>query len=369
MINLGVTPQHVDYNSLILSAIAYNKFSINNTKYTIHENFNTNKIAEITPLLKDDEMFGYANNAIFTYIIGSQCQIINNQIIRHDYLDNNININDMHIWVKPSLSIQEIQTKHTNILFDSKKNYDNIIAAANDPTIDVSLDIATGVIDNIFYAGEIRYSQLNNKRKIELNFLSGSFMTDIIDCAAPGAIIIASINNFFRDSSNILFSGDNDEIVIDTTCKTFITKKMDENILNNYVLSSDMKVHENGGDLPFYIMKLEGQLSIQENILEKYKNDVEVQNKIKELKNEIQTKKAELEIKENNVYEPNVFKGTYGGNLNKHNKIKKTKKTRLKKQKLKNKTKKTGLKKQRLKTKTKNKTKNKTKKVKFYPYY
>ena len=52
-----------------------------------------------------------------------------------------------------------------------KKNYDNIIAAANDPTIDVSLDIATGVIDNIFYAGEIRYSQLNNKRKIDSHLM------------------------------------------------------------------------------------------------------------------------------------------------------------------------------------------------------
>jgi hypothetical protein len=62
----------------------------------------------------------------------------------------------MHIWAKLALSTQEINTKHNSILNDSYINYLNIQSSIlNNKEFDKT-DVSTGIIDRIFYAGELK---------------------------------------------------------------------------------------------------------------------------------------------------------------------------------------------------------------------
>ena len=332
IIDLGITPQSVYYNDLVERAISFNKFKIpgdnnipgDNKNYMFLEKIDKNKIDKLSPLLKNDEIFGYSDNAVFTYIIGSQCPIIDNQITRVQYTNNFVNINDMQIWGKPVLSKQEINTRHLNILFDSKKNYD-IIMNNTDPNIDISVAIKTGVIDNIFYAGEMRYSVLNGNKTIELNFLSGTFMIDVIDCLHVPDLIIQNITKFFRESPKLGFNGELK--IVNNSCETFITKNIDKRTLDDYILSG-MTVHENPNFLESEINILENQLKQKERMKTMFTNDSSLDVDINAIKKQIEEKTAELNNITSNTYKPDQPDIVYGGKSkkNKGKSIKKGKK-------------------------------------------
>jgi hypothetical protein len=145
----------------------------------------------------------------------------------------------MHIWAKLALSTQEINTKHNSILNDSYTNYLNIQSSINNNTPIDKTNKFNGIIDRIFYAGELKIDQNNN---VYINFLSGTFMRDKILCDNPPEettiCIKRFVENIIKDNENIKVNSVN----IDTTCKTFINKNMTRDLLDNYITNIGLKV-------------------------------------------------------------------------------------------------------------------------------
>lgn len=268
---IGVKNQIVEYPPQESTNIEDKLFKFdgdNNFYLILDTTFSSEGINRMNPLLKDDEIFG-SKPGIFTYIIGSQATITNNQIFRDlsEPTDNICNIENMHIWAKLALSTQEINSKHNSILQDSYLNYLNIQnSIENNKTIDETIKY-NGIIDRIFYAGELKIDKKIEDEKdknkfiqnVYINFLSGTFMRDYIDCGNPPEETVNCINRFFKEK---IFKNNNSEIVfdfvkksetndtsvieqkltIDTTCNTFITQKMEKTLLDDYVRNIDLKV-------------------------------------------------------------------------------------------------------------------------------
>ena len=184
-------------------------------------------IYKLITLFKDDEFKGSGDN-IFTYVIGTE-YIINaeNKTITRNSISNECDINKMHIWSKPAVSIQEIETKHGIIIQQLVENYNKIINAFKSLSeVDRTL-LHDNAIDQVYYAGEMKYEN----DTLYVNFLSGTFMFERVDCKNPPIQMIECITNFFRNKLGI------NNVIIDTSCETFITEKMMIEQLNNYVNS------------------------------------------------------------------------------------------------------------------------------------
>ena len=121
--------------------IMFPEFKINNFFYSIEiDNKNNPMLIEISPILEWDEILGQPG--VYCWLIGK---------------DNNGRIN---LWAKKADSVQEVQTKHFNIIQELGEN-----------------------ITTILFAGELRHNERNMETELrqhsslEFNLLSGTFMS------------------------------------------------------------------------------------------------------------------------------------------------------------------------------------------------
>jgi len=168
---------------------------------------NKEKIQEMTPLLIDDEILS-ADDGVYTYIIGT-----------------NLLTDEVHIWYKKVHSIQEIETKHTNIVEACEQTYFKIVNGYEISETDKKY----GVIDYIIYAGEIR----KMTECFEINLISGSYMLNVVNSTNPCDYVVNDIVSLFYRKLKI-------SVIIDITGKTFITEseyRMTAELLEKYVRS------------------------------------------------------------------------------------------------------------------------------------
>lgn len=183
------------------------QLSNDNRHYTIEIPLsNKSNIQEMTPLLIDDELLT-AEDGVYTYIIGT------------DLLEN------MHIWCKKVHSVQEIETKHINIVEACEQTYFRIVNG-----YDLSeTDKKYGVIDYIIYAGEIR----KTADYFDINFISGSYMLNVVNATNP-------CNYVIEDVLALLHNLKIDNFEIDTSGISYINEKqhsMTPELLEAYVRS------------------------------------------------------------------------------------------------------------------------------------
>lgn len=182
----------------------------NDNKFYVIKVPNENpKLQEISHTLKDDEILG-AGNGVFTFIIGTE-------------MDDS-GMESIHIWSRKVMSIQEIYTKHVNIMQSSEKIY--FKKEQRLPLTDV--EVHDGIIDSIFYAGEL---EIRDEKVAILNLLSGSYMLNFIDARNPSIEVIEHIEQLLKTIVGF------DEVIIDKSGKTFINQRfnMTSDLLHTYV--------------------------------------------------------------------------------------------------------------------------------------
>lgn len=251
----------------------------------IGDTFDERGINKMNTLLKDDEIFGARINkpTIFTYIIGTQIKYIEKSNILVRDIDteptNHIyNLNDTHIWAKLALSTQEINSKHNNMLYDSNINFitmqNSIIKGKKiDETV-----LFTGAIDRIYYAGELI---INTNKEVTINFMSGTFMIDVIETTNPPQETIDCIKMFFK------YIGAS-SVEIDVLGKTFINKKMTRDLLDDYIINANLQVgiFEDINDAKKYQFKKLNLARLQTQIYAQTRSRFKNEAKISELKQE-----------------------------------------------------------------------------------
>ena len=275
---IGIQDQIVEYPQNEMG-IENKIFQLDDGKfYVILENTDANGTNKMNSLLKNDEIFGakISDDTIFTYIIGTQVNVTRDgKIMRNLSPAENkpCNINEMNLWAKIALSKQEINTKHGSILYDSYVNYTNIQNAINDNMPIDEMDLFNGIIDRIYYAGELKLDRNNH---LHINFLSGTFMMDRMPCQDPPDSTRICLEDFFRNK--LKFDG---SFSIDTSCKTFIGHNMTQSLLDQYVLGSGLKVvvFNNKDDATMFLnkgrnlSKIKATIDRVTNMLNKYPNN------------------------------------------------------------------------------------------------
>jgi hypothetical protein len=264
---IGTIDQIVDYKNPMNGVIEDKRFQFEdeddgNFYLILDETYDLGEINKMNTLLKDNEIFGAVtvDPTIFTYIIGTQMEYKGTNILVRDDTDpenQECNTNKMHIWAKIALSTQEINTKHNNILYDSFINYENIKNSKIDET-----DLFNGVIDRIYYAGELK---INMKGEVVFNFLSGTYMNGLINATNPPDETIDCITNFLMHEKIGATSA-----IPDVTGKTFINKKMTKDLLNKYVTNINLQVGvfdnitdaNNYNNKRFNLAKIQGQINM-----------------------------------------------------------------------------------------------------------
>jgi|LakMenEpi03Aug12_release.lakeMendotaPanAssembly.Ray.scaffolds.fasta_scaffold36944_10 hypothetical protein len=305
MSDLGINASPIDTDESYRVGWQNLLFKIDEKFYAIDdEGGEISGIKKLVHLLKDDELNGYGGG-VFTYIIGTEYIIdVQNKTITRNYLSNMCDINKMHIWLKPASTIQEIESKHGIIMQELVDNYNTII---NKFQLSENLDemlLHDNAIDQLYYAGEILYEQ--NADTLRLNFLSGTFMSGIIDCSNPPQQVIDCITNFFKNKMNI------QNIIVDTSCKTYINKIMTLDQLNTYV-NSGVKayVFDNLNDAQLYknkprdLGKIESKKRIVEAMLRRIPTDEINLKNLEDLNAQIATIKAFVPTR----YVPQSFGG------------------------------------------------------------
>jgi hypothetical protein len=217
-----------------------------NNYYVIQIPNENMKIQDLSHTLKNDEILD-TGNGIYTYIIGNEINDMGEEVI--------------HLWCKKVLSVQEINTKHTHIIESSEKIFlkkQNGIPLTKE-------ELHDGVIDSILYAGEIA---VREGMHISANFLSGSYMLDVVDARNPSTYVIEDITQILK---NILRIND-DQITIDTTGKTYINNEdlpMTSELMMNYVcfgahvyIFESKKNAKKYLEKPIALARLEGQYNI-----------------------------------------------------------------------------------------------------------
>jgi hypothetical protein len=164
-------------------------------------NLENPRISEMNALLVDDEII--AEPGVYCWILGEIT-----------------NPGETHIYAKKSESIQEIQSKHINIV--------------REVMLSEEVKGVHGCGFKILYAGEVKVEI--NKRglvTLEFNFLSGTFMADRDDIIsgnpadAINIVLYYFANIFGRDKiKNIKYNG---------TYQTFITRQMTKDDILNYM--------------------------------------------------------------------------------------------------------------------------------------
>jgi hypothetical protein len=280
---IGIKDQFVEYPTQ-LSAIEYKLIELDNDgKFylILDDTFSREGVNKINPLLKDDEIFGtkIGDETIFTYIIGTQIEITKDKQLIRDIvhgMERECDIKNMHIWAKLALSKQEINTKHNSILNDSYVNYLNIESSILNKTKINETDEFNGIIDRIFYAGELKIDKNNN---VYINFLSGTFMDrQQIPCDKPPEDSKKCIDYFLKQIGAT-------SVTIDTSCKTFIDKQMTRDLLNQYVNTGMLKVgvFNNKKDALDYARKKIDLAKLQNQIISKKRSKFINQGEINKL--------------------------------------------------------------------------------------
>jgi hypothetical protein len=121
-------------------SIDQNIFQHNGKWYVIYkncDNMNNEVINKISPLFELNKPDNVLQPGVYTWMITTDER------------------NTPHLYVKKTLFLQEIQTKHSNIVYDLRNN------------------TKEGNEGNIYYAGELKIS---DHRELNFNFLSGSYM-------------------------------------------------------------------------------------------------------------------------------------------------------------------------------------------------
>jgi len=174
-------------------AIEKNVFQYNGKWYVIYkdcDNMTNDVIEELSPLKKlDDPLSNYLEPGVYVWVISSDTS------------------GSIHLYAKKTIFVQEIQTKHHNIIYDLQND--------KDPGI---------VLNELYYAGELQVD--GDVKQINLNFLSGSYM---LDRTPQTDELRKPVLNFFKDMFPKY------EIIYDNSMKTYITGdtfKMDETLFN-----------------------------------------------------------------------------------------------------------------------------------------
>ena len=273
----------------------------------LDDTYDTQEINNINPLLKDNNIFGVYDEPIFTYIIGTQMEIIEKNIIRDKInpTDQMCNIENMHIWAKLALSKQEINSKHNSILNDSHINYLNIESSfLNGENIN-NTELSNGIIDRIYYAGELKI----NGQEVIINFLSGTFMNGLINATDPPQEARDCIESFFKKIDPTL------SVVIDVSGTTFINKEMTRPLLNKYVSTVNLNVgvFTNRADASKYNKKNIDLAKLQNIIAQKTRSKYKDEGQISELTQQYN------DLKDNNFGMTKYTPESGGSRLLKHN--------------------------------------------------
>lgn len=205
-------------------------------KYYYIDDVLSNKIDEINPTLKDDEILTDLVGRVYTYIIGTEINLDN--FLSRDENNGTCNVNNMHIWAKKALSVQELASKHGSILYSSNEIFKklNSMSLENRPTRE---ELKTGVIDRIYYAGEfIIENDANDVKQIRINLLSGTYMLGKVDCKNVPLAVKNCILKFLKHKFGEI------NVYIDESGKTMITEQMSIELLNDYVNKGGVVVYE-----------------------------------------------------------------------------------------------------------------------------
>ena len=170
--------------------IQQNVFELNNKYFYIKDIPERSlQINKITYLLDHDEL---VEPGIYVYVIVSSTSA------QSPYVSNTPTL-----FYKETLSNQEIQTKHNDLLYDicnlknKKRKIDNI---NSDEHIKYQFQP-----DKIYFAGEFKYYIDNKKNTIEFNFFSGTYMVDIINAMNPKPEQIYNCIEIFKKTLNNKF--------------------------------------------------------------------------------------------------------------------------------------------------------------------
>jgi hypothetical protein len=156
------------------------------------------RISEMNSLLEGDEII--AEPGVYCWVLGEIT-----------------NPGETHIYAKKSESIQEIQSKHANIVREVMLS-----------------DEVKGVHEcgfKILYAGELRV-EINKRGRVslEFNFLSGTFMADRDDMSEGKVADAINITLYYF--ANIFHP---ERIKYNGTYQTFVTRKMTKDDILNYM--------------------------------------------------------------------------------------------------------------------------------------
>lgn len=283
--NLGVNPQEIRGKNF--TGYANTLFKIDDKYYLIEQDANNSeKIHKLITLLKNDEFKGSGND-IFTYIIGTEYKInTSNKTLTRYPTSYECDILNMNLWAKPSVTIQEIESKHGIIIDKLRHNHDIIInELQTSGTLDPTLEHDNS-IDQLYYAGEMKYD--NDTDTLYINFMSGSFMLDVIDSKNPSQKVIDCVKNFFENKLGIT------NVIIDTSGETYITQPMTIEQLNTYVnYGITAYVFDNERDAFLYSNKkknlssLYSQKTMNDRMLSKFPKNESYLKKSEELNSNI----------------------------------------------------------------------------------
>ena len=158
--------------------------------------------------------------------------------------------------------------------------------------------IEDGIIDELYYAGEMTLStDENGKKEIDINLLSGTFMDGIIDAHAVSDNDVNNIKNVLLnnliDIDPPLEVGN---IKVNMTGNTFVTNEMTIENLLDYVqsglqvykfnLQEDANKFSNSALL---LMKLDAQKALQERNRKRFGEIDDINQKINDIGNRIQS--------------------------------------------------------------------------------
>lgn len=191
---------------------------------------------KISTLFKDDELFA-GEDGIYTWIIGTEL----NRDLTSNGIPRTCDVARMHLWCKRVESIQEIATKHHNIIGELMRNKRILTEGSSED--DIKMVQHNGVIDYILYAGELKKRTMitgaartrggkHQECILEINFLSGSYMSEIVNASNPSDFTTDCVRNVFMNFAPVNFELN---VVFDRSGSTFIIEGMNKDLLNEYI--------------------------------------------------------------------------------------------------------------------------------------
>ena len=291
---LSISPAAIDPK--ITVSIEKNVFEYNNKWYVIYkkcDNMNNQVIENLSPLLVlDNPDNNNLDTGVYVWVIATD-------------KDDNI-----HLYAKKTLFLQEIQTKHNNLVYDLQNN-----------------KLPNIRFNELYYAGELQINNEEELKKLNFNFLSGSYMLGRTpDTPELREIVL----EFFKSKFP------NYETTYDDTNKTFITPetfKMDDERFNllKQVCPGNIYVFDNNNDaISFSNLLLNNakqdaaiqmkKIFLKSPIYKEEKYQTQLTNDIEALQKGIRTIESYEDNKLDNVENPSKRrKLMIGGKKNKQN--------------------------------------------------